>query len=53
MFRKKAGHRIKNAREAKFPEKTRAPSKGPCSIFIRIGRLTNVVMSMHKETMKL
>ena len=32
-----------NTREAYFWEETRAPSKGPCSIFIRIRRLTNVM----------
>ena len=32
-----------NTREAYFWEERRAPSKGPCSIFIRIRRLTNVM----------
>ena len=49
---KKVGRRIKNAREANVREETRASSKGLCSIFIRMRRLTNVVMGMHKETMK-
>ena len=33
-------------------EKTRAPNKGPCSIFVKIRRLTNV-MGVHKEIMNL
>ena len=37
---------------ANVQEKTRAPNKGPCPIFIKIRRLTNV-MGMHKETMNL
>ena len=43
------GHRIKNVREANVWEEARAPSKGSCSVFIRIRRLTNVVMGAHKE----
>ena len=52
MSSKKAGCRIRNAREANVQEETRVPSKGPCSIFIRIRGLRNMVMDMHKETMK-
>ena len=33
-------------------EKTRAPNKGPCPIFIQIRRLTNA-MGVHRETKKL
>ena len=40
-----------NMREANVPEETRALSKGPCSIVIRIRRLTNV-MDVQLETMK-
>ena len=39
-------------REANVWEETRVLSKGPCSIFIRIRRLTNV-MDVHEEAMKL
>ena len=46
------GRRTKNAREANVRGKTRAPSKRSCSIFIRIRRLTNMVMDVHKETTK-
>ena len=53
MYSKKAERRIKNAREANVWEKTRALSMGPYSVFIRIRRLTNMVMDVHKETMKL
>ena len=52
MSSKRVGCRIENAREANVREKARALSKGPCSIFIRIRRLTSV-MGVHKETMKL
>ena len=52
MSSKREGCRIKNVREANVWEETRAPSKGPCSIFIRIRRLTIVVIYVHKETMK-
>ena len=41
-----------NRREANVWEETRAPSKSPCSVFIRIRRLTNMVMDVHKETTK-
>ena len=37
-------------------DQTRAPNKGPSPIFIRIRRLTNMVMDVmdvHKETMNL
>ena len=51
MSSKKAGCRIKNGREANVQEETTALSKGPCSIFIRIRRLTSVV-GVHRETMK-
>ena len=37
---------------ANVQEKTRAPNKGPCPIFIKIRRLTNE-MGAHKETMNL
>ena len=40
-----------NTREANVGEETRAQSKGPCSVFTRIRRLTNV-MDMQKETIK-
>ena len=39
------------AREANVQGQTRAQSKGPCSVFIRIRRLTNV-MDVPKETTK-
>ena len=45
---KRAGHKIENAREADVQEETRAPSKGPGSIFIRIRRLTSV-MGTHRD----
>ena len=45
------GCRIENVREANVRQETRAPSKGPCSVFIGIRRLTSM-MDMHKETMK-
>ena len=48
---KKAGRRIKNAREANVREETRARSEGPCSVLIRIKRLISV-MGVHRETMK-
>ena len=51
MPSKRAGLRIKMPREANVREETRALSKGPCSVFIRIRRLTSV-MDVHKETMK-
>ena len=51
MSSKTAGRRIENAREANVWEETRALSKGPWSIFIKIRRLTSV-MDVHKETMK-
>ena len=35
---------------ANVPENTGAPIKGPCSVFIRIRRLRNMVMDVHKET---
>lgn len=38
-------------REANVREDTRALTKGPCSIFIRIRRVTNV-KDRQKETMK-
>ena len=38
-------------REANVQEETRAGSKGPCSFFIRIRRLTNVI-DVQKETLK-
>ena len=52
---KTAGCRIENAREANVWEETRAPNKGPCSIFIKTRRLTSVmdVMDVYKETRKL
>ena len=53
MSSKKVGHKIKMREMANVQEKTRAPIKGPCSIFIRIRRLTNMVMDVHKKTMKL
>ena len=34
-------------------EKTKAPNKGPCPIFIRIRRLTNMAIDVHKGTMNL
>ena len=37
-----------NMREANVWEETRALSKGPCFVFIRIRRLTNV-MGMHRQ----
>ena len=37
---------------ADVQEKTRAPNKGPCPVFIQIRRLANV-MDMYKETKKL
>ena len=40
-----------NMREANVQDETRDLSKGPCSVFIRIRRLTNV-MDMQKETIK-
>ena len=40
-----------NMREANVREETSVPSKGPCSVFIRIGRLTSV-MDMQKATVK-
>ena len=40
-----------NAREANVEEETRASSNGPCSIFIRIRRLTDM-MGMQKGTMR-
>ena len=40
-----------STREANVQEETRAQSKGPCSVLIRIGRLTDM-MDVHKETMK-
>ena len=40
-----------NMREASVREETRALSKGPCSVFIRIRRLTSM-MNVHKEIMK-
>ena len=52
MSSKKVGCRMKNVREANVWEEARAPSKGPCSFYIRIRRLTKVVMGVHKETMK-
>ena len=36
-------------REANVQEETRAPSKGPSSVFIRIRRLTYVI-DMQKQT---
>ena len=53
MFSKKAGHRNKMREIANVGKKTRAPVKGPCSVFIRIRRLTNMVMDIHKKTMNL
>ena len=53
MSSEKVGYMIKNAREANVQEETRAQSKGPCFVFIRIRRLTNMVMDVHKETVKL
>ena len=55
MSGKRAGHRIKSAREANIWEKMRAPNKRPCAAFIKIRRLTSMmgVMGMHRETMKL
>ena len=50
LFSKRADTEL-NVREAYDQEETRALSKGPCSIFIRIRRLTNM-MFMQKETMK-
>ena len=38
-----------NMREADVQEETRAPSKGPCSVFIRIRRLTNVMMCRKRQ----
>ena len=52
LVQQERGCRIKCVREPNVPEETRAQSKGPCSIFIRIRRLTNV-MGVNKETMKL
>ena len=46
------GHRIENVREANVRKETRAPSKGPCSVFIGIRRLTSM-MDLYKETVKL
>ena len=40
-----------NTREANVQEETRALSKGPCSVFIRIRRLSNM-MDVQKETIK-
>ena len=40
-----------NTREANVQEETRALSKGPCSVFIRIGRL-KCMMDVQKETIK-
>ena len=37
-----------NASEANVREETRAPSKGPCSAFIRIWRLTGL-MGVHRD----
>ena len=51
MSSKKAGRRIKIREVANVREETRAPIKGPCSVFIRIRRLTNV-MDVQEETMK-
>ena len=34
-------------------EKTRALNKGPCPVFIRIRRLTNMAIDVHRETMNL
>ena len=50
---KKVGRRIKMREMANVWEKTRAPNKVPCPIFIRIRRLTNMVMDVHKKTMNL
>ena len=49
---KRTGCRIENVREANVWEETRALNKGPCSVLIKIRRLTSV-MDVHKETMKL
>ena len=38
---------------ANVQEETRAPNKGPCPVFIRIRRLMNMAMNVHKETMNL
>ena len=40
-----------NTREANVQEETRALSKGPCSVLIRIRKLISV-MDVQKETMK-
>ena len=52
MSSKKAGFRIKMQEMANVWGKRRAPIKGPSSVFIMIKRLTNMVMDVHKETMK-
>ena len=50
LFSKRADAEL-NVREANVRKETRAMSKGPCSVFIKIRRLTDV-MDVHKETMK-
>ena len=38
---------------ANVREKTKAPNKGPYPVFIRIRRLTNILVDVHKETINL
>ena len=40
-----------NAKAANIWEETRALNKGPCSVFIKIRRLTSMV-DVHTETLK-
>ena len=51
LSRTRAGGINKNAREGNVLEATRALSKGPCSIFIKIRSLTSM-MDVRKETTK-
>ena len=52
LLDKKARCWINIGEMANVQEKTRAPIKGPCCIFIRI-MFTNMVMDGHKETVNL